>query len=328
MNKLRWGIIGAGNIAQSFAADLKYTKNSILYAIASKSGAKLNLYKKYNYKVAYNDYDQLFSDPNVDIVYIATPHSLHYENAISALKHKKHVLCEKPFAVNRRQTEDMFALAKKNKCFIMEAMWTRFLPAMQEIVKLIKNDSIGNISQIYADFCFKSNCDLHPRLFKPELAGGSLLDVGIYPIMLAYSLSGIPDEIVAAANLNKDNIDTQIGIVLKYKNKSISNLSCSIANESIYEALIYGTEGSIRIHKNWWQTKSFTLNTYTNKKTEKINEKYAGIGYQFEIDHCAECISKGLLESPVHSHLDTLNIVDILDKIRKIIGVKYPLIYE
>jgi len=328
MKDLRWGIVGAGNIAQSFAEDLKHSKNSTLYAIASKSGLKLESFKKYNYKVSYNDYEQLFSDPNVDIVYIATPHSHHYDNTISALKHKKHVLCEKPFAVNKKQSEEMFALAKQNKCFIMEAMWTRFFPAMQEIIELIKQGAIGTISQIYADFCFKSDFGPTTRLHSIEFAGGSLLDVGIYPVTLAYLLSGIPNETIAMAELAENHIDNKVGIVFKHNNKSISNIFCSITNDSVYEALIYGTEGSIKIHENWWQPKSFTLTTYKNNRTKKINKPCNGAGYQFEIDHCAECISKGLIESPVYSHTDTLNVMGILDNIRKIIGVKYPLLYE
>ncbi|HZI23732.1 MAG TPA: Gfo/Idh/MocA family oxidoreductase, partial [Chryseolinea sp.] len=215
--KIRWGILGCGNIANKFADDLRWVDDAELMAVASRDQAKaIEFSKRHNSKLSFGSYEDLVASPEVDVVYVATPHGLHREHALLCIQHKKAVLCEKAFALNSFDANVMIDAAKKNQVFIMEAFWTKFIPQFQKVVSLIQSGAIGEIKLIQADFGFKASTPPAPRLYEPHLGGGALLDIGIYPVFLAISLLGRPVDIFATMKPFPTGVDQQIAIVLKF----------------------------------------------------------------------------------------------------------------
>lgn len=215
---IHWGIIGLGKIARKFAEDLKLVPNCKLVAVASRDLTKAQSFAQdFGATYAYGDYEEITRNPIIDVIYIATPHHLHYENTVCCLENKKAVLCEKPFAMNLRQVQEMVALARKEEVFLMEALWTKFLPSFQKVNEIIKNGHIGEINMVQADFSFKANYNPESRLFDKALGGGSLLDIGIYPLFLATTLLGKPENIKAMATFDKTGADVNCGMVLDRK---------------------------------------------------------------------------------------------------------------
>src|SRR5688572_26312407 len=242
VRKIRWGILGCGNIGNKFAADLKWVENSELVAVASRNHQKANeMATKHNVKFAFDSYNALVSCPEVDVIYIATPHGLHHEHALLCIRHKKSVLCEKAFALNSRDAKEMIQEAKRHQVFIMEAFWTKFIPQYQKVVSLIAKGELGVIKMIQADFGFKALEPLSQRLYDPNLGGGALLDIGIYPVFMAVSLLGKPAEIFATMEAYPSGVDRQIAIVLKFDSGALANLSATFDAVSPVEATIIGT---------------------------------------------------------------------------------------
>lgn len=321
--KIKWGIIGCGNIAGKFASDLSLINNAELHAVASRSMEKATTFaQKHDSKVAYSTYDDLLNDVDVDIVYIATPHFSHAELSIKSMEHGKHVLCEKPLAINKRDAERMIAVSKQTNCFFMEALWTRFNPVFVEVLKRIKNGDIGEIKYINADFAFKSNHALESRVFNLDLGGGSLLDIGIYPIFLTYAILGRPKEIKASAKLHPTTgADIETSMLFDYEN-SKSIMYSGFTSNSDMTARISGTEGQIYIHDRWHHSDAFTIVQGDNKETIKIPR--LGIGYSHEIEECHRCVTENKIESELWSHQNSLDLIGLLDIVRKIIGLEYP----
>jgi len=256
--KIKWGIIGLGGIAHKFATDLLLVKESTLEAVASRSLNKAKDFsKKYNSANYFSSYEELVQNKLVDIVYIATPHNSHERYTILALKHKKAVLCEKPFAINKKQVFKMIEASKNNRMFLMEAMWTRFNPSIVEIKRIIDSGELGEIKYINADFSFKANTAIQ-RIYDKELGGGSLLDIGIYPVFLAYLILGIPTEITAKAHFYKSGADSQLAMLFNYTNAQ-AVLFSSFNSTSKRIAKISGTLGEINISMPWNETDSFSI---------------------------------------------------------------------
>jgi predicted dehydrogenase len=324
--RIRWGILGCGNIANKFAADLKWVNDAELVAVASRSQLKASeLSTKYGAHHAFNSYEALVSSPDVDAIYIATPHGLHYEHALLCLNHKKAVLCEKAFALNTTQVTKIIAAARKHDVFLMEAFWTKFLPQYQKVDSLIKSGGIGEIKMIQADFGFKAASPPAQRLYDPLLGGGALLDIGIYPVFLAISLLGPPTEIEATMKPYPSGVDEQIAIVMKFENGALANLSATFAAATPVEATITGTDGYIRM-SNRFHNAVANVEMIKHSMPAEIGaiHKEVGYGYQFETRHVTECLQRGLKESPVMSHADSLLLMETLDKIRKKCGISYP----
>lgn len=324
MTKIKWGIIGCGNIASKFAQDLLLLSDAELYAVASRNLEKAEEFsKKHNAKLSYGSYDDFLENSEIDIVYIATPHHNHAELSIKTMKAGKHVLCEKPLAINKTEAEQMIATSKKTNCFFMEALWTRFNPVFVEVLKRINLGEIGKVNYINADFAFLSNHTLESRVFNIELAGGSLLDIGIYPLFLTYAVLGNPESINAHALFKEETgADIQTSMLLNYKQAN-AVLYSGFTSHSDMTARISGTEGQIYIHDRWHQANSFTL--VKGDKIELIELPKIGLGYFHEIEECHKCLNDHKIESDLWSHQNSLDLISLLDNVRDKIGLKYPM---
>lgn len=326
MKSLNWGIIGLGKIAHSFVQDLQLVDNSQPVAAASRSLDKAKTFAaQYNISKSYGSYVELFQDPAVDIVYIATPHDSHAELSIAAMQAGKHVLCEKPLAVNSKQVKSIIETAQQEGVFMMEALWSKFNPTIKECLRLIATDTIGEVNYLQADFTFNMNdAQEHGRMLNMELAGGSLLDMGIYPVFLAYSIFGKPDDILATSRFHRTGADIQTAIILKYKN-GIAQVMSGFASQSDMVARIHGSAGRIHIDRVWHEAEG--LSVYGNdvsSPARHIDLPKKGKGYTYEIEECMRCIAEGKIESPDWSHQNSLDLIGILDGVRQQIGLRYP----
>jgi predicted dehydrogenase len=324
--KIRWGILGCGNIANKFAADLKWVNNAELVAFASRSKQKASeLATRYGAHHAFDSYEELVSYPDVDVIYIATPHGLHCEHALLCLNHKKSVLCEKAFALNTAQVKRMIDAARTNNVFLMEAFWTKFIPQYQKVVSLIESRAIGEIKMIQADFGFRAASPPAQRLHDPALGGGALLDIGIYPVFLAVSLLGPPIDICATMQPYASGVDEQIAIAMKFQNGALANLSATFAAVTPVEAVITGQDGYIKMTNRFHNAVAHVEMIKGGLPVEiGAIHKEVGYGYQFEARHVGECLLQNLKESPVMSLKDSLLLIETLDKIRKTCGISYP----
>lgn len=325
MDAIRWGILGTGGIAQKFAEGLALLPNARMTAVGSRTQDSAELFgAKWKIPHRHGSYAALMNDPEVDAVYIATPHSLHRENAIGCLTAGKAVLCEKPFTINARQAEDVIGLARKKRIFLMEAMWTRFLPIFVKIRSLLKEGAIGTVRQVQADFGFRPAFDPKSRLFDPALGGGALLDLGVYPVSLASMVFGeAPQRLASRAALGRTGVDEQTGAVLEYSDGRMAVISCSLRFESPRAAEIIGEDGWIRIHRPWWYANTITL-TRSEQAAEEIALPSLGNGYAHEALEVMDCLRSGKLESGVMPLDETLHIMQTLDAIRGEWGLKYP----
>jgi len=320
---IKWGIIGCGNIANKFASDLALVDAAILTAVASRDLIKAKAFgDKHNAQKAYNSYKALFSDPDIDIVYIATPHVFHAALSIEAMEFGKHVLCEKPLALNAKEATKMIETSKRTKRFFMEALWTRFNPTIVALKQSIQQGEIGEIKYINADFSFKSDKPLGGRVMNLEFGGGALLDIGIYPAFLSYMLLGIPKEIIAKSVFHEiTKCDMQTSMIYSYE-KAQAVLYSGFESHSKSEAHISGSEGQIYIHNRWHETNGFTL--IKDDKEQVFNFPMKGVGFTYEIEECHRCLRAEKIESELWSHKNSLDLISILDVVRKQVGLKYP----
>jgi predicted dehydrogenase len=325
-NKVRWGILGCGKIANKFASDLKLVDDAELVAIASRDKIKSKEFgDKFKPRHAHNSYEDLVKNPEIDAIYIATPHGLHYEHTLLCLRHKKAVLCEKAIALNSRQLKEMIAVARREKVFLMEAFWTKFLPQFEKINEIIHSGVIGEIKLIQSDFGFAAPEPKAQRLWDPALGGGSLLDIGLYPVFLAQTLLGKPAELHAMMTPFQSGVDEQCVITMKFRNNALAVLSSTFASDTPVEAMIAGTKGRIQM-RNRFHNSIATIELVIGKEQPQSIDVHRedGFGYQFETRHVNQCLRKGLIESPVMSHQDSLDLMETLDKIRYTCGIVYP----
>lgn len=321
--KIKWGIIGLGNIAHQFAKDLMLVEEVELVGVASRNLEKAQEFaEKYNCKKAYDSYDAIINDAEIDILYIATPHNSHAALSIKALQNNKHVLCEKPLALNYNDALQMINASKENNKFFMEAFWTRFNPSFREAFAKIKNGEIGEVKYINADFAFCANLDgIGNRNTDLKLGGGALLDIGVYPLFLSYMLLGIPAEILAKSNFHKTGADVQTSMILQYENAQ-AILHASFVSTSNIKATINGTKGRINLNTLWHEAQSYTLNV--DDKEEEILLPTKGKGFTYEIEECHQCIKENRIESNLWSHQNSLELIKIVDQVRSQIGLEYP----
>ncbi len=317
--KLRWGILGTGRIAGTFAEALAALPEVELAAVGSRSaeGAKA-FAAKHHAARTHASYEALARDPELDAVYVATPHPFHREHAILCLRAGKAVLVEKPFAMNEREALEMVEVARKEKRFLMEAMWTHFLPAVERAFELVRAGAIGELLLLQADFGFRAPFDPKGRLFDPALGGGSLLDVGVYPVSLATRLLGEPARIQSSAVLGRSGVDEQAAMLLEYAGGRQALLSSSIRTETGHAAVLSGSEGRLRIEAPFWKSQRLTL------KDEAIELPFRGNGYPHQALEVARCLVEGQLESPRMSHAFSLSVLRTLDAIRRPWGLRYP----
>jgi len=322
--EIKWGIIGLGHIAHSFAQAFKYAENARLIAVASRSTEKAKAFaQKYNVPKAFGTYEALMRCQDIQVVYIATPHGRHYEDMALCLEHGKAILCEKSFTLNAAQAKTIFEKAMRKKIFVMEAMWTRFLPLMQKLKELVATHEIGYLRLFSADLGFNFPFDPQSRLFNPQLGGGALLDVGVYPISLSQWILGLPTLISSQVVMGKTGVDEQAVMAFKYDDGVLASLFTSIRSVTPSRGVIMGTEGVIEIHGPLYRPVALTVRK-TDKSPETIEVPLTGNGYNYEIEEVNQCLRAGRTESLWMPWADTIAVMEIMDRLRKQWGMRYP----
>ena len=321
--EFRWGILGLGRISHKFATGLQSTPGARIAAVGSRSKEKAEEFgREFSADRRHGSYADLAADPEVDAVYIGTPHPMHFEDALLCLRAGKAVLCEKPFTINAQQAEELIAQSQKSKVFLMEAMWTRFLPAFVKLRELVSSGAIGEVRMVQADFGFRAGVDPEGRLFNPALGGGGLLDVGVYPVSLASMLLGKPTEIKSFANIGSTGVDEEAAILMTHDAGRLAMLSSAIRLNTPHYARVLGTDGSITVPPAWWVASELTLNR--DGKDEVIDCAMTGNGYNYQAEEVQRCVRAGAIESATMPHAETLEIMRTLDAIRAQWGLKYP----
>ncbi|MBX2998537.1 MAG: Gfo/Idh/MocA family oxidoreductase [Caldilineaceae bacterium] len=324
MQPIHWGIIGTGNIASQFARGLAVLDDAQLVAVGSRSVESANRFGDlFDVPHRHSSYESLAHDPDVDIVYVATPHVYHADNSLLCMGAGKAVLCEKPFTVNGAQAQTVIDYARQHGIFLMEAVWTRFLPHMEQVIGLVQDGAIGQIKMVQANFGFRTEVDPSSRVFDPALGGGSLLDVGIYPIYLAHLLLGAPDEIRTLAHLGETGVDEQAAVLFGYQGGPVAVLSSAIRAALPDTVVIAGDAGQILIHERWWAPSSFTLQR-DGHDAETFNPPLEGNGYNYEAAEAAYCLRAGGAESAKLPLDTTLAVMRAMDEIRTVWGLRYP----
>jgi predicted dehydrogenase len=323
MRALNYGILGPGRIAASYCRALEQSATSRIFAIASRDGHRATEFaRQFKAEKSYDSYEALAMDPDVDVIYIATPHSFHEKHSILCLENKKPVVCEKPLALSAASARRIVESAREHRTFMMEGMWSRFNPAIIRAKQIIDSGDIGEVRYISADFGFQKPYDPTSRLYDPALAGGAILDVGVYPLFLALYILGRPDGIAATAQLAPTGVDESCSICLTYPGGVMAQLFCSMLVETKKEAVIAGTRGMIMIHTPWY--KSMSLSVVRNNNEEKISLPYNGNGFEFQIEETNRCLINGLIESPLLTHEFTIMKAEVSDEIIRNAAVSYP----
>lgn len=311
---MNWGFIGFGRIARKFLESLQSVEGEIPYAFASRSNASA-LKEEFPESRVYESYEALLLDPHVDIVYISTTHNFHCANTIAALNHNKHVICEKPMGISYAETKTMCDLAKEKGLFLMEAMWMRFLPGYREAIRRAKSGEIGEIQQVTASFGFRSVNSTNPdgRLMNPDLAGGALYDVGVYPLTIVSDLFGWkPKEFVATPIISSTGVDESIQIQLDFGENRLAQVFGSVALTTNKEACIYGVDGFIRMPL-FWKCQEFEV--HKGEEVQKVSMPFQSSGYAHEIIEAVECIKQGKTESALFSLNDSLMSARLVERI-------------
>jgi predicted dehydrogenase len=325
MNKIRWGILGTGTIAHKFASDLKRVENAQLVAVGSRSLQSAEVFcREFDIPLRFGSYEELAACDRIDIIYIATPNNLHHPNTLLCLNHGKAVLCEKPFALNANQALEMIALARRKNIFLMDALWTKFLPHYQKMLEMVKSGELGKIKMVRANFGFQANAEPDSRLLNPELGGGSLMDIGIYNVFTALDILGEPDEISVSINATEQGIDEQCALVFKYNNGAMAGLFSSISANVETEVEICGTLGRLKLTAPFYGSTSVLEHEADGKKIVIPTEKEEGLGYQYEARHATGCLLEGSAESTVVPHDYSILLMQTLDKIRDLAGIVFP----
>ena len=320
--KIRWGIVGPGTIANKFAIAVKNLDCAELVAVASRSIEKGRKFAElYGIPNVFCGYEEMAKSDAIDAVYIATPHPFHKPCAEIFLNAGKHVLSEKPLCINKAQALALKECAKKNGVFLMEAMWTRFLPAIKEMLSVAESGEIGEVLGIRADFCYSCPPEEDAKIYDPDLAGGALLDVGVYALHFTSLLFGNEPEEIKVVAAVENGVDTRTNFILKYKGGRIANLSSAINLYKPEEAYVYGTSGYIYIPK-FYGAQEFSVNT--DGKIRNVSSPSIGEGFEEEIIEVCECINACKTESDVMPLDKSIAILGLMDKIREDIGVVYP----
>ena len=321
--------MATGRIAHRVTRDLARLEDTVLHAVSSRSPAAAKEFaSQYGFATSYHDesgtqgYRQLFADPLVDVVYIATPHAQHFEVAKAALEAGKHVLCEKPLTINAREAQELAALAGMRNLFLMEAVWTRFLPATRRALELVRSGGIGTVRWLQTDLGFAATYDPRDRLFDPAAGGGALLDLTVYPLTWAVSVLGFPATVTAAGKLNHDGIDVQNTVTLEYPDGATAQLVSSLQSNSPGTITISGTEGWLRTGSPLYRPRRLEFQGADGMvRVEEFPEETEG--FIHELRETARCIRAGLLQSPLMAWEDSVRIMQLLDGIREQLGLRY-----
>jgi predicted dehydrogenase len=314
---VRWGILGPGSIAGAFARDLRQAPGAQIAAVGSRALARAQGFARdHRIPRAHGGYAELVADPDVDAVYVATPHSHHAEHTILALDAGKHVLCEKPMATSATEVARMIDAARRNGRTLTDAMWTRFIPVMTRVRGILDAGEIGRPHRLVADFGFRAEFDPQGRLFNPDLAGGALLDVGVYPVSLASWLFGEPTVIHSSGFIGPTGVDYDCSVFLEHAGGELALLSASLIHKTGSAAIIEGAQGRIRIHAPWWAGSRMTVSDRTGRE-QHVNAPKRGLGFSHEAEAFQDLVRTGRPESPVMPWAESQTIARTMDVIRE-----------
>ena len=361
--KINWGILGSGQIARLFAEGLSCVNDANLYAVGSRSATNAEQFAKlFNIEKAYGSFESLVADPAIDVIYVATPHHMHRDHCLLALEAGKAVLCEKPFAINAEQVQEVISMARSKQLFCMEAMWMRFLPAMVALKTMVQAGTLGAPIMLTANFGTAFPFNSNSRQFSLEFAGGALLDLGVYPISLCQQLLGDPAEVVTTSIVGDTGVDEYSSVILKYQEGHLATLQSSLRHSLPTDAVITGTKAEVKVHSPLYRPHKISVRPYTLQpentdnpsrsplkelvKSNSLFQSFAlkmenylqpllgamrtkvypfvGNGYNYEAMEVNRCLQLSKLESDIMSLDDTLSVARIVDQVRAQWGLKYP----
>ena len=323
---IRWGILGTGAIAHKFADALKAVPDAELSAVGSRAQRTADVFgDEFDVPRRHESYQSLAEDPEVDAIYVSSPHPMHCENTLLCLNAGKPVLCEKPFALNALEVESMVQCARQRGLFLMEAMWTRFLPAIAQVRQWLADGAIGEVRNMTADFGFRAGFNPEGRLLNPALGGGALLDIGVYIVSLASMVYGEqPERIAALADIGTTGVDEQTTMAFRYDSGAMAALSCAVRTDTPRAVSILGTRGNIRIPAPFYDAYAVTLNV-DGEEPVTVEPARVENGFKYEIEEAGRCLREGRLESAILPLDETLAILGTLDAVRAEIGLRYPM---
>ncbi len=324
MKKLRFGIVGTGTIAHRFAEAIKNVPEAELVAVASRTKENAEKFgDEFRVPVRFDSYEKMAESDVIDAAYIAVPHSGHITCSCLMMNAGKHVICEKPMAVNRREAEEMFSCADKNDVLLMEAMWARLVPGTLKMLELVKDGVLGDILAVEGKFCYTMDEDeMDHHVFKVENGGGSLLDVGVYGLNFASWYLGKDIEKINAQCSFYKGTDSHMAVIMKYRNGAIADISSATLLRKPNEGFVYGSKGYAYLQR-FYAPQEIVIR-FNNGETQTVSVPYRGNGFEEQISHFCECVAKGLKQSPVVTREQTLYITAQMDEIRKMTGVEYP----
>jgi predicted dehydrogenase len=321
---IRWGILATGGIAATFTQELLTLPDAEVVAVGSRSEKSAATFaERFGIRNRHGSWRSLAEDSDVDIVYVATTHNAHYEASRLCLAAGKAVLCEKPLTLNLPQTRELQRTAKERNVFLMEAMWMRCNPAFRTMLELIGDGAIGEVTAVHADFHLAGPFAADHRLRDPELGGGALLDLGVYPVTIAHAVLGVPSSVRSWAKLNPEGTDANTGMIFGYHSGALAALTCGLSADSPVTAVISGTRGRIDLGSTFFRPSGFQLHR-TGHMPERVEVPYTGNGMNHEAIEAMRCMRMGALESPLVSWQTTAEVMALLDGVREQIGVQYP----
>ena len=324
MSGKKWGVIGPGRIAEKFVKDLSLVKGGTLQAVASRNASRAKDFaQQHGAPQYYSGYTKMIKSGHIDIAYISTPHTFHKEQTLLCLENNVPVLCEKPAGINRREVQEVINASQRNQTFFMEALWSRFIPSMIKVLEIIDSGEMGEVENVEAEFCFSAPKDTQSRLYNLALGGGATLDIGIYPLFLAYLLLGVPERIEASGQLSDTGADQTCSINLFYPDKKMAAVHTSILYRSDMPARITMSKGYILMQPRWHESPALII-LKAGHDAKEILCPPVGKGYSHEIEECHLCLDTGQIESSLWSHRHNLELMSILDEVRNQIGVQYP----
>lgn len=319
-----WGILGPGGIAQAFAKDLERLSGHTIGAVGSRTLSNATRFAaQYPGAIAYGSYEELVNDSTIDAIYVATPHPAHHDNVILALNAGKPVLCEKPFAVNAKQAQVMVDVARENGVALMEAMWSRFLPHYAKVREIIASGVLGKIHTVQADHGQRLADQNIPRLVEPSLAGGALLDLGIYPVSFAHMILGNPKKITSSGVLTDKGVDAQTSMIFDYADGAQAILNTTMIEQTPCRAVVAGLNGWLEIDRVFYNPTHMRVTLFDGTVTE-YPSSYLGHGLRAQADIFKAVVQSGKLESKILTWKDTVDIMHTLDEVRSQIGLRYP----
>jgi len=323
MSNFKWGILGPGGIARAFAKDLQLLEGHEVAAVGSRTLINAQEFANTFGGTAYGSYEELVEDPAVDAIYVATPHPAHKENVVLALNAGKPVLCEKPFAVNAKEAQEMVSTAQKNNIALMEAMWARFLPHYAQVREVIASGVLGTILTVQADHGQRLADRNIPRLVEPALAGGALLDLGIYPVSFAHMVLGNPTKITASGVLTDKGVDAQTSMIFDYSSGAQAVLNTTMIEQTPCRAVVAGVNGWLEIDRTFYNPTNMRVTLLDGSVTE-YPHTYTGHGLREQAEAFKKLVTSGQTQSEILSWKDTVDIMHTLDTVRAQIGLRYP----